>query len=170
MKKCSMAVAALLLVCAVSISSCKTANDRFTNNYNGTVTDKRTGLVWLTNANSCGMKTWDDAVAFCNNLASGQAGLFDGSKTGDWRLPTKQELRGIGTDPPIIWDYDVPPAAWTVPAAPFYGVHQDLYWSGTDTKGSCSDIDVWVVGMIDGSTGCCDKGNPLYVWPVREDD
>jgi hypothetical protein len=170
MKKFSMAVAALLLVCAVSISSCKPANDRFTNNGNGTITDKRTGLVWLTNANPCGMKSWDDAVAFCNNLASGQAWLFDGSKAGDWRLPTKQELQGIGTDPPIAWDNNVPPSDWVVPAAPFFSVQQDLYWSLTIDDKVIDDSSAWVVGMIDGSTGGCNKGNLLYVWPVREDN
>ena len=76
----------------------------FIDNGNGTVTDARTGLVWLKNANPCGTKNWYDAVAYCSSLASGQAGLTDGSTAGQWRLPSKEELEGIGTDPPATWD------------------------------------------------------------------
>ncbi|MBF0551597.1 MAG: TIR domain-containing protein [Deltaproteobacteria bacterium] len=48
------------------------ANSRFTDNGNGTVTDQKTGLIWLKNANCFGRRTWDDAVTACQNLADGQ--------------------------------------------------------------------------------------------------
>ena len=68
---------------------------RFTDNGNGTVTDKLTGLVWLKDANCMGFKTWDDALAAANGLADGQCGLADGSKPLDWRLPNVRELASL---------------------------------------------------------------------------
>ena len=80
----------------------------FVDNNNGTVTDMRTGLIWLKNANPCGTKNWTSAKTYCSNLASGMAGLTDGSKAGQWRLPTIQELEEIGTDPPSIYCINFP--------------------------------------------------------------
>lgn len=36
---------------------------RFTNNGDGTVTDNLTGLIWLTNADCFGTRTWTQALA-----------------------------------------------------------------------------------------------------------
>src|SRR5262245_29769478 len=58
---------------------------------NGTVKDVTTGLVWLKNANCFGLTNWADANIKAAALASGQCGLTDGSKAGDWRLATKDE-------------------------------------------------------------------------------
>ena len=57
-------------------------NPRFTDNGNGTVTDKLTGLVWLQNASCLGAKTWDEALASADGLADGQWA----SQTGPSRL------------------------------------------------------------------------------------
>ena len=59
---------------------------------NGTVKDTVTGLIWLKNANCFGLISWADANIKAGALASGQCGLADGSKPGDWRLPTLDEL------------------------------------------------------------------------------
>ena len=88
-----------------STTTISSTGDRFKDNGDGTVTDTRTGLIWLKNANLCDIKPWDDAVAYCSSLASGQAGLTDGSKAGQWRLPSIQELEGIGTDPPTTYGH-----------------------------------------------------------------
>jgi hypothetical protein len=135
---------------------------RFLDNGNGTVTDIRTGLVWLKNANPCGQKNWADASTYCSSLASGQAGLTDGSVTGQWRLPSKAELEGIGTDPPTTWDYGHP-SVWTMPAAPFTNVQSNLYWSSAEAGGNATCI--W---MDSGAPLTISKtGNSNYVWPVR---
>ena len=91
----------------------------FIDNGDGTVTDARTGLFWLKNVNPGGLMTFDEAVAYCSTLASGIAGLTDGSIAGQWRLPTKEELEGIGTEPPVTWESGDCPVSWTMPA----GVH-----------------------------------------------
>lgn len=78
---------------------------RFTDNNNGTVTDRLTGLVWLKNG-SCvrffagdakaeNPRTWPEAVDSANRLASGYCGLTDNSKVGDWRLPNRKELDSL---------------------------------------------------------------------------
>jgi quinol monooxygenase YgiN len=48
---------------------------RFNDNYNGTVTDRLTGLIWLKNADYFGEASWEDAVAKARQLASGNYGL-----------------------------------------------------------------------------------------------
>jgi hypothetical protein len=151
------------------------AGERFKDNNNGMVTDTRTGLVWLKNANPCDIKPWDDAVAYCSSLASGQAGLTDGSKAGQWRLPSIQELEGIGTDPPTTYCLDGscdlpedndPSVTWTMPGEPFTNVQPYFYWSGTSAgrPGSALTVD-----MDGGGVGTHGKGaDDTYVWPVRD--
>jgi hypothetical protein len=68
---------------------------RFTDHNNGTVTDNLTGLIWLKNANAFGLRTWTQAMSDANGLASGAAGLSDGSMAGDWRLPNVRELQSL---------------------------------------------------------------------------
>jgi hypothetical protein len=138
---------------------------RFLDNSNGTVTDSKTGLVWLKNANPCGTKNWNDAVAYCASLANGQAGLTDGSVAGQWRLPTKQELEGIGTNPPVTWDEGLPTVTWTTPGTPFTSVQSNWYWSNTEY----TDMTyAWGVRMLNGGANyrykSLDNNN---VWPVR---
>jgi hypothetical protein len=75
---------------------------------NGTVTDNRTGLVWLKDANcfAGGAPWWDalDAVANLADLPSTSSaaafdcGLSDGSSPGEWRLPTAAEWEEMTAD------------------------------------------------------------------------
>src|SRR5581483_7013394 len=60
----------------------------------GTVTDTMTGLVWLKQAD-CISGTWAAALAAVNALSSGQCGLRDGSKAGDWRMPNRKEMQSL---------------------------------------------------------------------------
>jgi len=132
---------------------------RFTDNGNGTVTDKLTGLIWMKNANAFGPKTWADALTAANGLASGSGGLTDGSKAGDWRLPNVKELQSLvdyGRFSPAL------PAG-----APFTGVQSSDYWSST--TGAASATYAWLVGFGDGFVGNDgDKSYSFpYVWCVR---
>lgn len=141
--------------------------ERFKDNNDGTVTDKRTNLIWLKSAKPCDVESWADAIAFCSSLASGTARLADGSAAGQWRLPNIQELQGIGTDPPSIWTDNDPPfgQTWTRPGEPFTNVQPFNYWSGTNY---CDYTDfAWFVCMINGYTNGSVKSYYFYVWPVR---
>ena len=141
---------------------------RFLDNKNGTVTDLRTGLIWLKNANANGIKNQMEAEDYCKALASGTAGLTDGSTAGQWRLPSRAELQGLGTDPPATWDYDygTPSIPWTNPGAPFTNV-QSVYWSATIQLGGPPPTS-WTVNMVSGyTTSYVVTQYDFYVWPVR---
>ena len=134
-------------------------NPRFTDNGNGTVTDNLTDLIWLKNANPCGPMNWYDAIAYCNSLASGTAGLTDGSVAGDWRLPNIKELQSLidfGRYNPAL------PAGH-----PFTGVQSTgFYWSGTSSYDS---VYAWRVAMYSGyvDNGLNKSSISHSVWPVR---
>jgi len=147
--------------------------DRFLDNNDGTVTDCRTDLIWLKNADCFGgIQTWDTAMSFVAGINSGECGLSDGSVEGDWRLPTRDELQKVGTDPPTTWEgTGNPPVSWTKPHSPdpILNVMSDYYWSGTP---HAEDTGLaWRVGMHDGSVYTDVKTNEAYFsWPVRSGD
>lgn len=62
------------------------AENRFTDNGDGTVTDNSTGIMWQ-QAIAPGTYTWEQALSYCENLTL--AGYTD------WRLPTISELDSI---------------------------------------------------------------------------
>lgn len=139
---------------------------RFTDNGNGTVTDRLTKLIWLKKANAFGVRTWEQALAGAKGLASGLAGLTDGSKAGDWRLPNVKELQSL-----IDFAYYDPALSsasgtsqWTNGNA-FSDVQTDYYW--TSTTYSSNTTDAWYVFLYDGYVGIDDKTNTYSVWPVR---
>ncbi|MBF0563851.1 MAG: DUF1566 domain-containing protein [Nitrospirae bacterium] len=134
---------------------------RFTSKDDGTVTDNLTGLVWLRNANCFDNKIWFDALNYANNLASGQCGLMDRSKKGDWRLPNRKELRSL-----IDYSQNTP----ALPEIhPFTNVQSDNYW--TSTTNSDVPAGAWVVSMADGDVNPVNKAGDgsikTYIWPVR---
>ncbi len=133
---------------------------RFTDNGNGTVTDKLTGLIWLKNSNCFGAQTWSQALSDANNLANGQCSLTDGSTAGAWRLPNVRELLSL-----IDYDRSSP----AIPSGtPFSNVQASVrYWSSTQvTNNSVNnawDID-FDIGTVNRNQP---KSNTYFVWPVR---
>jgi hypothetical protein len=140
--------------------------DRFIDNNNGTVTDTVTNLVWLKNASPCGNKDLNGANAYCSSLASGTAGLTDGSVAGDWRLPSKVELQSIGTEPPATWYSGPCPVTWTKPGAPFTNVEYVQYYLSS-TRNDDYWYDAWDINMGDSIVGWNNISFPRRVWPVR---
>ncbi len=130
---------------------------RFSDNRNGTVTDKLTGLVWLKQADAFGTRTWHQALAACNSLCAGAAGLSDGSVCGDWRLPNAFELR-------TLMDYSMFNPALTA-GHPFPDVSTSLYWSST-TVASAPNLARFVFVGI-GPSVWDHKSVLMHVWPVR---
>ena len=59
------------------------------------VTDNLTGLIWLKNARCVGGTDWENALTWCNTLASGSCNLSDGSSAGEWRLPNINEFSSL---------------------------------------------------------------------------
>jgi len=130
---------------------------RFTDNGNGTVTDKLTKLIWLKNANAFSTQTWVQALSDANSLAAPAAGLTDGSKAGDWRLPNVRELESL-----IDYSRYYP----SFPAShPFTNVQSSTYWSSS-TNAYYATI-AWSVNFNDGGVNNAGKSGYYYVWCVR---
>jgi len=140
------------------------SSSRYSDNGDGTVTDNRTGLIWMKKANCSGRDmTWEEAMQWATNLAQGQCGLRDGSRAGMWRLPTKEEWKAM-----VDTRYRKPALSnaagtgqWKEGDA-FSGV-QWGYWSSTEYRISSA----WFVYLYDGSVGSIGKTATLYVWAVR---
>ena len=130
---------------------------RFTDNGDGTVTDHKTGLIWLRDASALGRLTWPEAVIACAALADWQYGLTDGSNAEDWRLPNINELCSL------IDRAQVDPA---LPEGhPFVRVEPNVYWSATSYV--CYPSCAWLVGFGNGYVSTCGRTSTAHVWPVR---
>ena len=134
---------------------------RFTDNSNGAVTDKLTGLMWTKGANASGpptcspftTKTWQGAL---NYVACLNTNSFLGYS--DWRLPNVNELESIvnaGQQDSANW-LNTQGFSWVMP---------DFYWSST----TYGQIYAWVIGMDIGNVYAIYKTDSFsfYVWPVR---
>ena len=156
--------------------ACFDNTSRYVDCGNGTVTDTVTRLVWLKDSNCLGSVQWAAANQAAAGLAAGQCGLTDGSRAGDWRLPTEAEWQAMTHAGRSI----VTPAC-TAPAltkddgitcfgngslasfAPLVGT--GTFWSSSS---SAADPDLAsAVALSDGGTSGTAKTNGLRVWPVR---
>jgi len=99
---------------------------RFTDNGNGTVTDEKTGLVWLKNATCFGGWNWAKSLTDCLTLNSGECGLTDGSLEGYWRMPNRFEMESLldfgNQGPALPVDH------------PFHNVSFFTYWTSTSSN------------------------------------
>jgi hypothetical protein len=153
---------------------------RYEDNGDGTVSDCRTGLIWLKNADctdaagaivkSGGTLNWDNAKTWSAALANGACGLSDGSSAGDWRLPTKTEWMAMVAyakthySMPILTNA-AGTAKWTE-GDPFLNVRfNSSYWSGSAVIGNTTNV--WYVPMFFGNMDSLGKSISFYVWPVR---
>jgi len=139
---------------------------RYIDNSDGTVTDTRTGLVWLKNANCFGRQNWETARQSAVKLADGQCGLSDGSKAGNWRLPTRDEWKTM-----VDKKYKNPALSnatgtnkWKE-GDTFSGVQTGYYWSST--KYANVMASAWDAYLSNGHVGYDNKSYTAYVWPVR---
>ena len=177
----------LLLVVLVLFGTCAYAADcnnggRYEDMGDGTVTDCRTGMIWLKNAqcadtsngiaNPKGTLTWYDAMKWVAGLGNGLCGLLDGSSASDWRLPTKTEMMGMvsyakkrGFTNPVLTN-GAGTDQWTPSGDVFTSVQSYLYWVSTPSH--LVPFNAWCVSMSDSSLWVSDgTSDSLYIWPVR---
>lgn len=139
---------------------------RYTDNNDGTITDNRTGLLWLKNANCFGRQGWKTAQKKVAELASGQCGLRDHSRTGEWRLPSKEEWE-------VIMDYRyrkltlsdaIGTGQWKEGDA-FSEVQFSKYWSSTVYPKKKSLV--WYADIYNGNLNYDNINTKWHVWPIR---
>ena len=145
-----------LILCFASLAPAQTCNDhipattpdtRFTDNGDGTITDKGTGLMWKKcieglsgfdcATGTAGEFTWKEALAQPGVVNNG--GGFAGYT--DWRLPNFKELTSIVErkcyDPAINLTF-------------FPNTPSSYVWSGS--AGADSSYYAWLVGFSNGSS------------------
>ena len=144
---------------------------RFVDCGNGAVKDNLTGLFWLEDANCFGGRNWQEASIMAANLRDGQCGLTDGSSSGDWRLPTKDE-----------WQVIIDQANLNACSAPFFpdtlglgccgpepcvfgGVQSSPYWTSTTVASDPSKA--WRAALQSGIVNDNRKDIDNSVWAVR---
>jgi quinol monooxygenase YgiN len=131
---------------------------RFSDNHNGTVTDRATGLTWLKDADLFGEVSWAEALKNASNLADGYRSLKDGSAKGDWRLSNIRELLSLidyGSCDPIIPKNH-----------PFENVKTAIYW--TSTTLTAAPRLAWMMSFGIGPTVFDIKHSPASrMWLVR---
>jgi len=145
---------------------------RFTDNGNGTVTDNKTGLIWLQNANCDsfsnrnGKRTLSDSLIETATLRAKRGGKpsrcnlkGDANQLGDWRIPDMVELRDF-----LSYVRDNHIRLITLEGM-FNKVRWWKYWSVT-IKGNDND-KVWLFNMEDGTESYEDKYARYHVWPVH---
>ena len=110
----------------------------YSDNGDGTVTDKVTGLMWE-KGSSGPYESWSQARAHCPTLTLG------GYK--DWRLPTRIELLSLV-------DYGVAGSATTpmINTKYFPTTRSDYHWTSTPSNSNPAS-EVWVVNFLQGGGG-----------------
>jgi hypothetical protein len=158
--------------------------NRYVNCGNGTVTDTHTGLIWLQDAGCLGALNWADANQAAAALEIGQCELTDGSKPGDWRLPSNAEWMAmvdaaknhplLQCTNPALTDDSGSACFGDGSGSSFANVGAGgAFWSSTTNSqssgvlptGSAAGVMVlsngFLLSLFDKS--CC----PQLVWPVR---
>jgi hypothetical protein len=164
---------------------------RYDDNGDGTISDCRTGLIWLKDANctatsggitknspppgstTAGSLTWNDAITWTAGLGNNICGLSDGSSAGDWRMPTKTEWMAMvvnakkqGFTFPALTN-SAGTVQW-VASDPFDNVQSDNYWSSSAFNYNSFNL-IWFVNLSYGyvNTYVAHNATYYYVWPVR---
>ncbi|MBP7867017.1 MAG: DUF1566 domain-containing protein [Acidobacteria bacterium] len=150
-------------------SGCFTCNGtlspggRWCDNGDGTVTDMSTGLVWLKDASFVPMRViWlpgeypDCALSIPSRIAANSHSLKDGSRSGEWRLPTVYELRGLAHGDEAVRSDNM---------YFFLNVQPERYW--TITTFVQDFFEVYCFDMANGETVLTTGNHEYFIWLVR---
>jgi hypothetical protein len=120
--KCFITVAAVVTVTLAIGAGGASAQGAVPELGSGTITSGN--LTWLKNANCFGLQDWNTAKNSAASLKSGMCGLNDGSTAGQWRLPTKGELKWRLT---YYSEFNNFPGGWYWTNTPGH-YNYDTYW------------------------------------------
>lgn len=123
---------------------CVSNSSRIVDCGNGTLTDARTGLIWLKQSSCLPQADWASGNADADTLGNGACGLTDQSSPGDWRLPTAEE--------------------WRLSRDVVHANDNAIYWSAS-TDGA--DATRAMTAKRDNGIIARAKSTPYGVWPVR---
>jgi hypothetical protein len=146
---------------------------RFSDNGDGTLTDRCTGLMWTKTAAPDRM-TWQQALQYCDRLTLYNDGTWStselipeehfGVKYDDWRLPNISELQSLCRFDRQWSPYSAFGPAFDLPIPDPNTLRDWWYWSSTTFVYSLDYA--WVVGYMGGSTSYSNgrgrKNNPAY--------
>ena len=116
------------------------------------VTDNLTGLTWSRDANPGGLRAWENALIYTEDLTV--CGFAD------WRLPNSKELFSL-----IDRSQFGPALPVGYPFTNVQSVLNDLYWSSTTY--AFNQAAAWTIDMRLGSLVPLLKTESAFVWPVR---
>lgn len=143
----------------VLLETIKHPGSQHTDNGDGTVTDRLTGLVWMKNADCWNYMTWNAAIDKVAELNAGTATCtgYTGPYT-DWRLPSPMELKRFFefTMPAVTSDHPFSVARMYT-----------SYWSNTTDPRDTSSAFTVSLRYIHVDTDNKLLTTNRYVWPVR---
>lgn len=129
--------------------------ERFFDQNDGTVLDNNTGLVWLKEPIDIEAMNWEEATAFVATLSEDNGGLnlTDGSKAGDWRMPTNEEWQTMNG-----WEVEMGSGLFKVQ-------NEGRYWSSTTpvNEYGAYHLNIFSIGKADFDG----RNRKLNIWPVK---
>jgi hypothetical protein len=124
---------------------------QFRDNGDGTISDVRSGLMWLKNTDYSAEMNYKDAVNYCKN--------FKAAGYSDWRLPQKSEIEAMEISSYVDWN------AYLITCG-FSRIPPHFWTSSKVTNPSGVDI-VSLFFLNPGHCFSAPTGYRSYVWPVR---
>ena len=118
----------------------------YNDNSNGTVSDRRTGLIWQQEDDNV-ERQWESAISYCEDLELGS--------NDSWRLPNRIELESISEDSTFN------PAINTTFFPNANSSSSDYWWSSTTFVNTSTSA--WIVGFYKGMISYLSKTTFLYV-------
>ncbi len=137
---------------------------RFTDNGDGTVTDRLTGLMWLGDASCFEAQDWESALATVTDFNAVPLNYdcidYDESDPpySDWRLANVNELESL------VHVEVTDTAAWLTGQG-MLSVEAEYYWASTTVTGTLRNR--WAVHMRTGNVSGKSMSGSYGVWPVR---
>lgn len=123
-------------------------------NGDGTITDHKTGLMWLDTISKDGQMNWDNAMDWASDL--------DYAGHTDWHLPAGETWTIYGDIGSIWWGYSQPPDG-----LPFNNLPYACYlWTSNESEDE--ETEAYQYYWADPALNTAPKSAILDVWAVRE--